>query len=145
MLTMPLVGGADLNGTASGDPTDLRFNRLYRASPTGLMRDTLYVKHDHTERVVCSKQLRTLLEQPQNLAHGSPSYPPPHDVSESRYQKPGKFLELAATSLLFVDVSKRFMAVKPNQHKRMHLGGGQSRSHMVRASCAHGEELAERK
>eukprot|EP00965_Chrysotila_dentata_P259762 6213670-Pleurochrysis_carterae.AAC.1 len=27
MLTMPLVGGADLNGTASGDPTDLRFNR----------------------------------------------------------------------------------------------------------------------
>eukprot|EP00965_Chrysotila_dentata_P257580 6212933-Pleurochrysis_carterae.AAC.2 len=33
---MPLVGGADLNGTASGDPTDLRFNRSYRASPTGL-------------------------------------------------------------------------------------------------------------
>eukprot|EP00965_Chrysotila_dentata_P193547 6175835-Pleurochrysis_carterae.AAC.1 len=33
---MPLVGGADLNGMASGDPTDLRFNRLYRASPTGL-------------------------------------------------------------------------------------------------------------
>eukprot|EP00965_Chrysotila_dentata_P254569 6211922-Pleurochrysis_carterae.AAC.2 len=36
MLTMPLVGGADLNGTASGDPTDLRFNHPYRASPTGL-------------------------------------------------------------------------------------------------------------
>eukprot|EP00965_Chrysotila_dentata_P234795 6200384-Pleurochrysis_carterae.AAC.1 len=33
---MPLVGGADLNGTASGDSTDLRFNRPYRASPTGL-------------------------------------------------------------------------------------------------------------
>eukprot|EP00965_Chrysotila_dentata_P252580 6210761-Pleurochrysis_carterae.AAC.3 len=33
---MPLVGGADLNGTASGDPTDLRFNRPCRASPTGL-------------------------------------------------------------------------------------------------------------
>eukprot|EP00965_Chrysotila_dentata_P240586 6203794-Pleurochrysis_carterae.AAC.6 len=33
---MPLVGGADLNGTASNDPTDLRFNRPYRASPTGL-------------------------------------------------------------------------------------------------------------
>eukprot|EP00965_Chrysotila_dentata_P153275 5065818-Pleurochrysis_carterae.AAC.2 len=32
---MPLVGGKDLNGTASGDPTDLRFNRPYRASPTG--------------------------------------------------------------------------------------------------------------
>eukprot|EP00965_Chrysotila_dentata_P007583 246894-Pleurochrysis_carterae.AAC.1 len=29
-------GGADLNGTASGDPTDLRFNRPNRASPTGL-------------------------------------------------------------------------------------------------------------
>eukprot|EP00965_Chrysotila_dentata_P181807 6001788-Pleurochrysis_carterae.AAC.1 len=34
---MPLVGGADLNGTASGDPTDIRFNRPYRASPTGLI------------------------------------------------------------------------------------------------------------
>eukprot|EP00965_Chrysotila_dentata_P234711 6200339-Pleurochrysis_carterae.AAC.1 len=33
---MPLVGGADLNGTASGDPSDLRFNHPYRASPTGL-------------------------------------------------------------------------------------------------------------
>eukprot|EP00965_Chrysotila_dentata_P259208 6213478-Pleurochrysis_carterae.AAC.1 len=33
---MPLVGGADLNGTASGDPTDLPFNHPYRASPTGL-------------------------------------------------------------------------------------------------------------
>eukprot|EP00965_Chrysotila_dentata_P112851 3728833-Pleurochrysis_carterae.AAC.1 len=33
---MPLVGGADPNGTASGDPIDLRFNRPYRASPTGL-------------------------------------------------------------------------------------------------------------
>eukprot|EP00965_Chrysotila_dentata_P233493 6199609-Pleurochrysis_carterae.AAC.9 len=30
------MGGADLNGTASGDPTDLRFNRPYRAIPTGL-------------------------------------------------------------------------------------------------------------
>eukprot|EP00965_Chrysotila_dentata_P071282 2355434-Pleurochrysis_carterae.AAC.1 len=33
---MSLVGGADLNGTASGDQTDLRFDRPYRASPTGL-------------------------------------------------------------------------------------------------------------
>eukprot|EP00965_Chrysotila_dentata_P193199 6175605-Pleurochrysis_carterae.AAC.2 len=33
---MPLVGGADLNGTASGDPTDLRFDHpSYRTSPTG--------------------------------------------------------------------------------------------------------------
>eukprot|EP00965_Chrysotila_dentata_P065188 2160760-Pleurochrysis_carterae.AAC.5 len=37
MLTMPLVGGADLHGTASGDPTDLRFNRPYKASSTGLI------------------------------------------------------------------------------------------------------------
>eukprot|EP00965_Chrysotila_dentata_P122630 4053329-Pleurochrysis_carterae.AAC.1 len=35
---MPLVGGADLNGTASGDPTDLRFDRPCRASPTGLQK-----------------------------------------------------------------------------------------------------------
>eukprot|EP00965_Chrysotila_dentata_P039187 1302559-Pleurochrysis_carterae.AAC.1 len=34
---MQLVGGADLNGTASGDPSDLRFDRPYRASPTGLI------------------------------------------------------------------------------------------------------------
>eukprot|EP00965_Chrysotila_dentata_P014578 483010-Pleurochrysis_carterae.AAC.1 len=34
---MPLVGGADLNGNASGDPTDLWFNRPYTASPTGLL------------------------------------------------------------------------------------------------------------
>eukprot|EP00965_Chrysotila_dentata_P229955 6197504-Pleurochrysis_carterae.AAC.2 len=38
---MPLVGGADLNATASSDATDLRFDRpytiLYRASPTGLV------------------------------------------------------------------------------------------------------------
>eukprot|EP00965_Chrysotila_dentata_P022116 732080-Pleurochrysis_carterae.AAC.1 len=34
---MPLVGGADLNGTAFGDPNDLRFNHPYRASPTGLI------------------------------------------------------------------------------------------------------------
>eukprot|EP00965_Chrysotila_dentata_P063060 2089022-Pleurochrysis_carterae.AAC.1 len=33
---MPLMGGVDLNGTASGDPTNLRFDRPYRASPTGL-------------------------------------------------------------------------------------------------------------
>eukprot|EP00965_Chrysotila_dentata_P186957 6171831-Pleurochrysis_carterae.AAC.2 len=33
---MPLVGGADLNGTASGDQPNLGFNRPYRASPTGL-------------------------------------------------------------------------------------------------------------
>eukprot|EP00965_Chrysotila_dentata_P218618 6190676-Pleurochrysis_carterae.AAC.1 len=32
---MPLVGGADRNGTASGNPTYLRFNHLYRASPIG--------------------------------------------------------------------------------------------------------------
>eukprot|EP00965_Chrysotila_dentata_P052568 1744131-Pleurochrysis_carterae.AAC.1 len=32
-----LVGGADPNGTASGDPTDLRFDRpKFRARPTGL-------------------------------------------------------------------------------------------------------------
>eukprot|EP00965_Chrysotila_dentata_P034477 1147372-Pleurochrysis_carterae.AAC.1 len=41
MLTMPLVGGADLNGAASGDPTDLRFDRPYRESPTGLLMDTI--------------------------------------------------------------------------------------------------------
>eukprot|EP00965_Chrysotila_dentata_P076481 2525569-Pleurochrysis_carterae.AAC.1 len=35
---MSLVGGADLSGTASGDPTDLRFDRPYRASPTGLTK-----------------------------------------------------------------------------------------------------------
>eukprot|EP00965_Chrysotila_dentata_P205685 6183102-Pleurochrysis_carterae.AAC.1 len=35
---MSLVGGADLNGAASGDPTDLRFDRSYRASPTRLKR-----------------------------------------------------------------------------------------------------------
>eukprot|EP00965_Chrysotila_dentata_P233983 6199912-Pleurochrysis_carterae.AAC.3 len=34
---MPLVGGADPNGTAPGDPTDLRFDRPYMASPTGLV------------------------------------------------------------------------------------------------------------
>eukprot|EP00965_Chrysotila_dentata_P110492 3650875-Pleurochrysis_carterae.AAC.1 len=33
---MSLVGGADFNGTASGDSTDLRFDRPYWASPTGL-------------------------------------------------------------------------------------------------------------
>eukprot|EP00965_Chrysotila_dentata_P106660 3523084-Pleurochrysis_carterae.AAC.1 len=33
---MPLVEGADLHETASGDPTGLRFNRPYRANPTGL-------------------------------------------------------------------------------------------------------------
>eukprot|EP00965_Chrysotila_dentata_P208273 6184607-Pleurochrysis_carterae.AAC.2 len=33
---MPLVGGANLHSTASGDPADLRYNRPYRASPTGL-------------------------------------------------------------------------------------------------------------
>eukprot|EP00965_Chrysotila_dentata_P007139 232741-Pleurochrysis_carterae.AAC.1 len=38
---MPLVGGADLNGAASGDPTDLRFDRSYRASPTGLLLTAL--------------------------------------------------------------------------------------------------------
>eukprot|EP00965_Chrysotila_dentata_P171630 5664156-Pleurochrysis_carterae.AAC.1 len=37
LLTVPLVGDADPNGTASGDPTDLRFDRPYRAnSPIGL-------------------------------------------------------------------------------------------------------------
>eukprot|EP00965_Chrysotila_dentata_P036409 1212411-Pleurochrysis_carterae.AAC.3 len=37
MLTIPLLaGGADLNGTASGDLTDLRFNHPYRACPSGL-------------------------------------------------------------------------------------------------------------
>eukprot|EP00965_Chrysotila_dentata_P046859 1555275-Pleurochrysis_carterae.AAC.2 len=36
MMTL-LVGGADLNGTTSSDPADLRFDRPYRASPTGLM------------------------------------------------------------------------------------------------------------
>eukprot|EP00965_Chrysotila_dentata_P259811 6213688-Pleurochrysis_carterae.AAC.1 len=44
---MPLVKGADLNGTASGDPTDLRFNRPYRASPTGLHLPDLLVTYDH--------------------------------------------------------------------------------------------------
>eukprot|EP00965_Chrysotila_dentata_P004751 155218-Pleurochrysis_carterae.AAC.2 len=33
---MPFVGGTDLNGTASGNPTDLRFERPHGASPTGL-------------------------------------------------------------------------------------------------------------
>eukprot|EP00965_Chrysotila_dentata_P192962 6175469-Pleurochrysis_carterae.AAC.3 len=33
---MPLAEGANLNGTASGGSTDLRFDRSYRASPTGL-------------------------------------------------------------------------------------------------------------
>eukprot|EP00965_Chrysotila_dentata_P231987 6198691-Pleurochrysis_carterae.AAC.2 len=33
---MPLAGCADLNGTASGDPIDSRFDRSYRANPTGL-------------------------------------------------------------------------------------------------------------
>eukprot|EP00965_Chrysotila_dentata_P003967 129113-Pleurochrysis_carterae.AAC.1 len=35
-MPMPLAGGADLNGTASDDPTALRLDRPYRASPTGL-------------------------------------------------------------------------------------------------------------
>eukprot|EP00965_Chrysotila_dentata_P237185 6201738-Pleurochrysis_carterae.AAC.2 len=35
---MPLVGGADLIGTASGDSTDLRFDRPYRKSPPGLLK-----------------------------------------------------------------------------------------------------------
>eukprot|EP00965_Chrysotila_dentata_P077352 2554145-Pleurochrysis_carterae.AAC.1 len=35
-MTMPLAGGAHLNGTASGDQTDLRFDRPSRASPTGV-------------------------------------------------------------------------------------------------------------
>eukprot|EP00965_Chrysotila_dentata_P261251 6214195-Pleurochrysis_carterae.AAC.2 len=35
-MTTPLMGGADLNGTASGEPTDLQFDRPYRASPTGV-------------------------------------------------------------------------------------------------------------
>eukprot|EP00965_Chrysotila_dentata_P100281 3312984-Pleurochrysis_carterae.AAC.1 len=34
---MPLAGGTNLNGTASGSPTDLQVERPYRASPTGLM------------------------------------------------------------------------------------------------------------
>eukprot|EP00965_Chrysotila_dentata_P240120 6203517-Pleurochrysis_carterae.AAC.4 len=35
---MPIVEGADLTGTAFGNPIDLRFDRPYRASPTGLLR-----------------------------------------------------------------------------------------------------------
>eukprot|EP00965_Chrysotila_dentata_P239527 6203162-Pleurochrysis_carterae.AAC.1 len=35
-MTMPLAGDANLNGPASGDPTDLRFDHPSRASPTGL-------------------------------------------------------------------------------------------------------------
>eukprot|EP00965_Chrysotila_dentata_P239774 6203303-Pleurochrysis_carterae.AAC.4 len=42
---MPLVGGADCKGTASSDPTDLRFDRRYRASPTGLCLDNLSGRH----------------------------------------------------------------------------------------------------
>eukprot|EP00965_Chrysotila_dentata_P257131 6212777-Pleurochrysis_carterae.AAC.3 len=34
---MPRVGGADLNGTASDETTDLGIDRPYRASPTGLL------------------------------------------------------------------------------------------------------------
>eukprot|EP00965_Chrysotila_dentata_P240603 6203805-Pleurochrysis_carterae.AAC.2 len=33
---MPLVGGADLKCTFPGDPSYLRFDHPYRASPTGL-------------------------------------------------------------------------------------------------------------
>eukprot|EP00965_Chrysotila_dentata_P210312 6185815-Pleurochrysis_carterae.AAC.1 len=39
ILTMPLVGGNDPNSTASGDPTNLRFDRPYGASPIGLSLD----------------------------------------------------------------------------------------------------------
>eukprot|EP00965_Chrysotila_dentata_P169954 5609997-Pleurochrysis_carterae.AAC.3 len=41
-MTMPLVGSTDLTGTASGVPTDLRFDRLYRANPTGLSREARF-------------------------------------------------------------------------------------------------------
>eukprot|EP00965_Chrysotila_dentata_P197504 6178222-Pleurochrysis_carterae.AAC.5 len=37
ILTIPLVGCTDLNGTALGDLTDLRFDHPYRTSPTGLL------------------------------------------------------------------------------------------------------------
>eukprot|EP00965_Chrysotila_dentata_P239955 6203399-Pleurochrysis_carterae.AAC.1 len=43
MVTMPLVGGADRNGIASGDPTNLRFDRPYRASSTSLLGKTVSV------------------------------------------------------------------------------------------------------
>eukprot|EP00965_Chrysotila_dentata_P235896 6201014-Pleurochrysis_carterae.AAC.2 len=45
-MTMPLVVGADLHGTASDDPTDLRFKRPYGASSTGL--DSSPIRTTHT-------------------------------------------------------------------------------------------------
>eukprot|EP00965_Chrysotila_dentata_P028617 950900-Pleurochrysis_carterae.AAC.16 len=43
MLTMPLVGGADLNinGAASDVTPNLRFNHAYPASQTGLSADAV--------------------------------------------------------------------------------------------------------
>eukprot|EP00965_Chrysotila_dentata_P036909 1228299-Pleurochrysis_carterae.AAC.1 len=53
---MPLVGGADLNGTASGDPTDVRFNHPYRASPTGLIQGKVALVTDNGNRDGESRQ-----------------------------------------------------------------------------------------
>eukprot|EP00965_Chrysotila_dentata_P257919 6213045-Pleurochrysis_carterae.AAC.2 len=65
---MPLVGGADRNGKADGDPTDLRSNRPYRASPTGLampMAGTMFVNANENVN-------RRALSQ---LGHGRASQP----------------------------------------------------------------------
>eukprot|EP00965_Chrysotila_dentata_P241657 6204409-Pleurochrysis_carterae.AAC.1 len=43
---MPLVGGAGLNGNASGDPNNLQFDRPYRASPTGLGPSVCVAAHN---------------------------------------------------------------------------------------------------
>eukprot|EP00965_Chrysotila_dentata_P200307 6179905-Pleurochrysis_carterae.AAC.2 len=55
---MPLGTGANLNGTASDDPTGLRFDRPYRASPTGLayviIKKTIHIH----ARLFCPKKQR---------------------------------------------------------------------------------------
>eukprot|EP00965_Chrysotila_dentata_P044778 1488414-Pleurochrysis_carterae.AAC.3 len=53
---MPFVGRADLNGTASGDPTNLRFDRPCRASPTGLLRQRGARRRDYALGADCLEQ-----------------------------------------------------------------------------------------
>eukprot|EP00965_Chrysotila_dentata_P157625 5207355-Pleurochrysis_carterae.AAC.1 len=57
---MPLVGGTDLNGTASGNPTDLRFKRPYRASPTELIVSSTPRNIMHCQRHLLPTDLLTL-------------------------------------------------------------------------------------
>eukprot|EP00965_Chrysotila_dentata_P160253 5292078-Pleurochrysis_carterae.AAC.2 len=57
IITTPLVGGADRNGTAFSDPTDLRSDHAYRASPTDLQYG-LQVFVNHTGLGVSKLQFK---------------------------------------------------------------------------------------